>query len=329
LRRLESTVCREATGLPRQLSILDAPAVHGDCLGDQFNLRNQSEICPRSPAELNNRPGRGAITSARCCYLLSGGQVAFNAGRYRLCADRVQAVFAWWTTLFRLQAYTRRQKCKMIVTLVSYWPPGATSPAPGLFPFVPHLDPCQHIPLGELHHPVSIRSAAGEYIPLGGAVLLVSESSSTCRRPEQTAHRRIDSGLPGTPLELTPEENLGWRPRRPPLPLRRGRFQGTNAAGVSRFQTSGYQPGLGKANCRTHGPSACQLDRFFETRVAPASAFRRPTALWEEQPANVSRIAQHARFFKASAFSLPGGIKRAFSRASMAMASGSVASLEG
>jgi hypothetical protein len=51
------------------------------------------------------------------------------------------------------------------------WEPGATSPAPGLFSFELFSFRADIFTLGELHHPVSRRSAASEYIPLGGAVL--------------------------------------------------------------------------------------------------------------------------------------------------------------
>jgi hypothetical protein len=50
--------------------------------------------------------------------------------------------------------------------------PGAASPAPGLFSFEPFPGLRRHNPAGGFCGPVSIHSAASEYIPLGGAVLL-------------------------------------------------------------------------------------------------------------------------------------------------------------
>ena len=40
-------------GLSRQLSVLDVPAVYGNCFRHGFRLRHQSEICLRSPAKLS------------------------------------------------------------------------------------------------------------------------------------------------------------------------------------------------------------------------------------------------------------------------------------
>jgi hypothetical protein len=49
--------------------------------------------------------------------------------------------------------------------------PGVASPAPGPFSFEPFPGLRRHNPAGGFYGPVSIRSAASEYIPLGGAVL--------------------------------------------------------------------------------------------------------------------------------------------------------------
>jgi hypothetical protein len=49
--------------------------------------------------------------------------------------------------------------------------PGAASPAPGPFSFEPFPGLRRHNTAGGFYGPVSIRSAASEYIPLGGAVL--------------------------------------------------------------------------------------------------------------------------------------------------------------
>jgi hypothetical protein len=81
-------------------------------------------------------------------------------------------VFARWNAHFQWQAYIRRREYEMVKTNV-IWNPGANSPRAGAI-FVLNLFSVRAdvFVLGKFQGPVSIRSAASEHIPLGGAVLL-------------------------------------------------------------------------------------------------------------------------------------------------------------
>ena len=85
---------------------------------------------------------------------------------------RLGLVFSWWNTRFQWRVFNRQRECEMVLGLGVTSKPRRCQPPPGLFSFEPFPGLRRHNPAGGFYGPVSIRSAASEYIPLGGAVLL-------------------------------------------------------------------------------------------------------------------------------------------------------------